>query len=150
MIPSRDTIMEKASRVPCRPRAIEAFWDGDTDGWFVVLSMICQDRFLGIMRGPMREYRLATLRGDGGDLRLFNDQVPPWPEALKASNIGSELAHQFGVPFFFASPEYPEDSCPRWWDRHSAYPCGQCGILLLQRDPCPWRGLCYHCHLASA
>lgn len=32
-------------------------------------------------------------------------------------------------------------------DRDRACPCRRCGIPLLQRDPCPWRGVCYHCHL---
>jgi hypothetical protein len=53
------------------------------------------------------------------------------------------------VPFHFPSPEHPEDDCPHWWELGSSYPCRRCGIALLQLEPCPWRGSCYHCHLVE-
>lgn len=146
MIPTREALLEKAAGIPTPPVAVEAFWDGDTTGWCVVLTMIYVERPARELR--YREFNLAAMRGTDGDLRLFNGEVPPWPEAAQAREIGEELSRRLGVPFFFASPDHPEDSCPRWWERDQAYPCGQCGIPLLQREPCPWRGVCYHCHLA--
>jgi hypothetical protein len=142
MLPTREEILAKAAALPERPVAIEAFWDGDSTGWFVTLSAIVKSR------RQYRDHFLWALR-DGGDIRLFNGQVPPWPEAQLARIVGEELARKFGVPFYFPSPNYPEDQCPRWWEQDQGYPCSRCGIPLLQRQqPCPWRGICYQCYLA--
>jgi hypothetical protein len=140
MLPTREQLLAKADALPERPVAFEAFWDGDTSGWFVTLSAILKsgtgyrDCFLGAMR-------------DGGDMRLFNGQVPPWPEARFAQDVGEELAARFGVPFYFPSPNHSEENCPRWWEQDQGYRCRRCGILLLQPKSCRWRGICYHCHL---
>src|SRR5262245_57424494 len=125
MLPIREQLLAEAGALPERPVAFEAFWDGDTSGWFVTLSAILKsetgyrDSFLGMIRG-------------GGDIRLFNGQAPPWGEARLAREVGDELAARFGVPFYFPSPNHPEDECPRWWEQHQGYPCRRCGILLLQ------------------
>jgi hypothetical protein len=141
MLPSREALVAKADTLSERPAAFEAFWDGDTGGWYVTLVAVLPTG------AGYRDHFLATLR-DGGDLRLFNGQVPPWPEARRAGEAGAELAARFGVPFYFPSPGWPEDDCPRWADRDRGYPCGRCGVPLLQRPECPWRGVCYRCQLA--
>jgi hypothetical protein len=99
------TLIGRVQALPGRPAAIEAFWDGDTDGWFVVLAAATIE--------PEAEADLAFLR-HGGDLRVFNGQVPPWPEAQEAQATGQALAEHFGVPFHFASPDVPDDAAPRW------------------------------------
>jgi hypothetical protein len=65
------------------------------------------------MTDPPAETTLAAIR-HGGDLRLFNGQVPPWPEAQEAMTTGPALAEHFGLPFHFASPDTPDDEAPRW------------------------------------
>lgn len=147
MILNSDDLIRKAGEIPAPPVAIEAFWDGEPTGWFVVLTMIYVDG--SVRERQHRDFDLAVLRDEGGDLRIFNGQVPPWPEAVRAKEAGEHLAARFRIPFFFASPQHPEDGCPRWWEQSQAYPCCRCGIPLLQRDPCPWRGVCYHCHEAE-
>jgi hypothetical protein len=42
-----------------------------------------------------------TLRGKGGDVRLLQGTVPPWPEEVAAEELGQELATALGVPFVF-------------------------------------------------
>ncbi|MFL6073324.1 MAG: hypothetical protein ACJ73S_08020 [Mycobacteriales bacterium] len=99
-----------AARVAAMPRpavAIEASWDGDSQGWFVVLTAIAGE--------PADDTWLTILR-DGGDLRLFSGQVPPWPEAREAAALGGALADRFGIPFHFGSPEEPDLDAPRWRD----------------------------------
>ncbi|NRQ35496.1 hypothetical protein HII36_27235 [Nonomuraea sp. NN258] len=81
------------------PVAVEAAWDGDTFGWMIHLSVITGD--------PETRHALATIR-HGTDMRVFNGQVPPWPEAEEASRAGRELADRFGVPFRFDSPDEPD------------------------------------------
>jgi hypothetical protein len=135
-------VEEQIAALPEPPVAIEAFWDGDTQGWFVTLTAIIKTA------SGYRDHFLTCLN-EGGDIRLFNGQVPPCPEAQFAQQFGQEIATQFGVVFYFPSPNHPEDDCPRFWDREQGYPCRRCGIPLLQRADTPWRGVCYFCHLAE-
>ncbi|MFD6290836.1 hypothetical protein [Streptomyces sp. NPDC060205] len=93
------------SEAPGELVAVEALWDGDSSGWFVVL--------VAVLDAPASEVHLAMIR-HGSDLRLFNGQVPPWPEAVEAARTGTALAARFGVPFHFASPNEPDDEAPRW------------------------------------
>jgi hypothetical protein len=102
-----DTLAARVEAMPSRPAAIEALWDGDTEGWCVHL--------VAVTTAPNTEHSLALIRF-GGDLRLFNGAVPPWPEAVAASTVGRALAERFAVPFHFASPEVPDDAAARWWD----------------------------------
>jgi hypothetical protein len=141
---SREELLARADALPGLPDAIEAFWDGDTQGWFIVLSAVF--RQVEDTKAKYKDFYLGILQGEGGDFRLFVGQVPPWPEATYAQEIGQEIAEGLGVPFYFPSPEYPEAHCPRWWQRAAGYPCRQCRILLLQLERLPWRGLCNHCH----
>ncbi|SEC49496.1 hypothetical protein SAMN05216489_00876 [Streptomyces sp. 3213] len=99
------TLAERVEALPGRTVAIEAMWDGDSDGWCVDL--------MAHTDAPVAEYRLATVR-HGGDLRLFNGTVPPWPEAREAETVGRALAERFGVPFHFAGRDEPEIDAPRW------------------------------------
>lgn len=102
-----DALSKQVAALPHRPDAIEALWDGDTDGWFVCL--------VAVTLRPKVEHSLATSRR-GDDMRIFNGQVPPWPEAHEAATIGGALAERLGVPFHFPSPDSPDTGLPRWWD----------------------------------
>ena len=134
---SHEQILVEVDSLKSTPIVFEALWDGDSTGWFVCFAAITAD---------LQTHPLGVV-SDGGDIRLFNGQVPPWPEAAAAKQLGNELAERFGAEFYFPSPDHPEDDCPSWNERSQGYPCRRCGILLLQRHPCPWRGICYHCHL---
>jgi hypothetical protein len=107
-------LVTKVRAVSERVAAIEALWDGDTEGWLVML--------LAVIERPSRhhprfdEITLALLR-HGGDIRIFNGEVPPWPEAVEALQKGEALATALGVPFYFADPDAPDDELPRWWDQ---------------------------------
>ncbi|UWE10222.1 hypothetical protein [Actinacidiphila bryophytorum] len=99
------TLTEEVTALPRRTVAIEALWDGDTDGWCVDLVALTDD--------PPAEHRLAIIR-HGSDMRLFDGSVPPWPEAQEASTVGRALAEHLAVPFHFASPDEPGLESPRW------------------------------------
>ncbi|MBG0569356.1 hypothetical protein [Actinoplanes aureus] len=111
--PTTAQLIEKAEAVTAPVLAVEAFWDGDTQGWFVVLVAIVRQP--GKCHDCFDEVTLTVLR-HGGDIRLFTREVPPWPEAQQAIEQGQAIAQHFGVPFHFASPEKPDDDLPRWWD----------------------------------
>jgi hypothetical protein len=120
--------------------AIEALWDGDTIGWFVTLVGTAAPS--SPARPSYCEYPLVSLRGSGGDLRVINGHVPPWPEAQVATEVGTRLADERGIPFYFASPQEPDDSCPRWWEQEQACICPRCGKLRMLQPPI---GLCQRC-----
>lgn len=134
-----EQVLAKVESLKSRLIAIEAYWDGDSTGWYVLLSAITTD---------LQSHFLGGF-SNGGDFKLFTGEVPPWPGAIAAKQLGDELTERLGVEFYFPSPEYPEDDCPRWIDRSKGYPCRDCGILLLQTPDCRWLGLCFHCHLAE-
>ena len=144
MLPSADEIVERGRALRPRPIAIEAFWDGDTEGWFLVLTAIVKGR--SARHAELSQIDLACLR-DGGDIRLFNHEVPPWPESVLAVEVGEQLARALDVPFHFASRDQPRDECVRWWDRGRGQPCADCAIEILQDPDVPWFGVCYPCHL---
>ncbi len=108
--PGEDEMFGMLVRMDPGPLAIQATWDGDTQGWMVILEAVCRS-YGGYLRRP-----LGTKRGAGDDMRLFNGEVPRWPEAAWASEVGSSLARRIGVPFHFGSPDAPDDEAPNWWD----------------------------------
>ena len=143
MIPTIEELVTEIAALPRRPVAFEAYWDGDSHGWSVALMAVLRsDNEAGYEDRVLFESRF-------GDIRLFNGQVPPWPEAEIASRLGNALSAKFGAPFYFPSPNHPEDDCPQWWEQGRGSPCRRCGIPLYQDDNLPWRGCCYFCHMAE-
>lgn len=68
------TLPGKTRTLPQPLAAIETSRDGDTEGWYVRLGAI----------GPAgTEHYLAAVSHSTG-IRLFNGQVPPWPDADEA------------------------------------------------------------------
>ncbi|MFJ8849607.1 hypothetical protein [Streptomyces sp. NPDC102437] len=95
-----DTLAEAAGALPRDPVAVEAVWDGDTQGWIVVLTAVLAE--------PWESAVLAGFRiGAAG--------------TDDAARTGRELAERLGVPFRFASPDEPDEDVPRCWEaRHRA------------------------------
>ncbi|MFG2843934.1 hypothetical protein ACGF12_12275 [Kitasatospora sp. NPDC048296] len=86
-------LVAMAGALPERVESIRAEWDGDTFGWCVGLR--------AVTAGHSGGYVLATIR-HGGDIRIFNGEVPPWPEEVEVESVGREVAARLGVPFHFA------------------------------------------------
>lgn len=119
------SLLANLQTTAARPVAVEADWDGDSDGWFVRLKVAiidAQGRDVRIVRHIDRE--LAAKNPDHATQR--------WPEAVAAAAAGEELAAALGVPFYFPSPRYPELDCPDWWHRDEGSPCSLCGVPLLR------------------
>lgn len=111
--PTTGQLIEKVAAVTAPIVAVEALWDGDTQGWYVYLVAIVQQP--GRHHARFDEVPLSVFQ-KGTDLRLFNGQVPPWPEAQQATEQGQAVARYVGVPFYFSSPDAPDVNLPRWWD----------------------------------
>jgi hypothetical protein len=101
-----DTALASIQSSGASPQAVEAFWDGDTEGWFVILSAACIVPF-----GDELDLDLGVFR-HGGDTRLFNGQAPPWSEAASAQSLGEAVSARLGIPFYFPSPVHPEERLP--------------------------------------
>jgi hypothetical protein len=107
--------------------AIEVLWDGDTEGWWLGVSVVTKRSWWGFGFTPPYYARpIATLRY-GGDVRLFQGTVPPWPEAIVAQRAGERVARLLGLELYFPSPIEPDDDCPHVWNRERASPCRTCG-----------------------
>jgi hypothetical protein len=102
-------LRSKIAALGAPPLAIEAIWDGDSRGWLVLLLAIARSE-----AGELTELQLGQFRDPTGDMRIFNGQVPPWPEAERATSVGQALAEELHVPFHFASPDAPGTDGPRW------------------------------------
>ena len=135
-----ETLLTEATKFGKKPAAVEALWDGDTTGWFIRLYVVLEDL------GSIQKYesKCLTIFSYGGDIRIFNSQVPPWPEAEVAGKLGDKLANILHVPFFFPSPNEPDDDCPHWWEQEKAVPCKHCQKLVLVDRT---KGICYNCEL---
>src|SRR5262249_39267010 len=61
---------------------------------------------------------------------------------------GARKAHSSSSSLFGGPGGYEGGRRAVGQQTNQGQPCRRCGILLLQRgDPCPWRGVCYFCHL---
>lgn len=111
--PTTAQLIEAAAAIDGPVVAVEALWDGDTQGWFVELAAIV--RRPGRHHDRFDEVTLTRITR-GGDIRLFTGKVPPWPESAEATEQGQAVAAHLGVPFHFTSPATPDIDLPRWWD----------------------------------
>lgn len=125
------------------PIAVEAQWDGDSRGWFLMMFVIIRNE----ISEQLETYNLGNI-SLGGDIRLFQGIVPPYPEAALAEEIGNKLKEKYNLEFFFPSPVNPDDNCPRWAEKDKAINCQDCDKLIIPRDsPYLPKEICYHCHL---
>lgn len=114
---------------------LEALWDGDTQGWFLEL-------YLTDAEGRRN---LLSLRY-GSDTRLFDGQVPPWPEAEVACLVGEYLCAEHGFEFWFPNPGSPESDVPTFAERHGCEFCVDCKEPIKpDRGPFAPTGLCWGC-----
>lgn len=110
--PTVESLVAKARVLGRSPLVVEAIWDGDTSGWFLILACVYA------AAGGTESRDLAVL-SFGNDFRVFQGAVPPWPEAEYAKDVGPKVAKALGVPFHFPSPDEPSDTAPRWADKRA-------------------------------
>lgn len=124
---------------------LQALWDGDTTGWFLVISLLAIDD--NSRRSETEEHHIETIRY-GGDIRLFNGQVPPWPEVQVAQLLAEKIAQVASCQLWLPSPDEPDDDNPSYFDRHLAIRCLDCNKLIMPpTSEFLSKDCCYHCHL---
>ncbi len=92
-ITSFNILEKRIEELPGRPDVLEALWDGDTNGWFLLLYLYQTTGRLFWKK--QTRYFLGEIVL-GSDLRIFNGQVPPWPEAKLAREIGQKAKEKYG------------------------------------------------------
>lgn len=139
--------VSKIEQIKGTPIAVEALWDGDTHGWFLMMFVIIKTKNRIWRASKIKTYHLGNL-SHGGDIRLFNGTVPPYPEATLATEIGNKLSEKYNLEFFFPSPIKPDDSCPHWTERDKAINCADCNKLIIPTEsPHLPKDVCFNCHL---
>ena len=142
-ITSFEKFDEEVKKLRATPQVLEALWDGDTTGWFLLLYVYTHSGWL--FKTEKRHFI-----GDitlGGDIRLFNQEVPPWPEAELAKEIGAQAKAKYNLKFYMPSEE-PDDDCPSWTERYKAINCADCNKLIIPTSsPYLPKDICYSCHL---
>jgi|GEM_PF-1474900 len=143
------TLIQRIKAVNGLPQVLEALWDGDSNGWYLVLNLYYKRRtwwFKEIIQPYFSKARLGII-SCGGDIRLFSDTVPPWPEATLAKELGQLAKDKYDLEFYFPSEE-PDDDCPAWDQQHLAIACADCSKLIIPTDsPYLPKDICYNCHL---
>lgn len=128
-----------------RPTVLEAIWDGDTQGWFLLLNLYIETGYLFWKKETVKHLGIVSF---GGDIRLFTGGVPAWPEAELAKDLGRKASEKYGLTFYFPSDEHPDYDCPTWTKRHLGITCADCGKLIIPTDsPYLPKDVCYNCHL---
>lgn len=131
-------------RVGGRPKVLEALWDGDTQGWYLGLSLYVERGVWPLKRTECHFLGSVVL---GTDLRLFTGQVPPWPEVELVKAFVAQTQATYGLTLYLPSEE-PDDECLRWTERAHARACLDCGKLGKPTDsPYLPKDICYNCHL---
>ncbi|WP_074405966.1 hypothetical protein [Aquimarina megaterium] len=142
-----ENAVTKIEQIKGTPIAVEAQWDGDTQGWFLMMFVIVKTKNRIWKPSQVETFHLGNL-SLGGDLRVFNGTVPPYPEATLANEIGEKLSQKYNLEFFFPSPINPDDDCPRWIEKDKAINCADCDKLIIPTDsPYLPKDICYNCHL---
>jgi hypothetical protein len=117
-----------------KPTVLEALWDGDTEGWYLLLNLYMdKGQYL----------RLGTV-----DPRLFSHEKTYPLEATLANKWGWKAVEKYGLTFYFPSDKEPDDDCPSWKDRHLGIQCADCGKLIIPKKSAHLpQDVCYNCHL---
>lgn len=143
-ITSLDSLERALRQVSGTPKVLEALWDGDTQGWYLTVSLYVEQGVWPLKRTVRHDLGTVVL---GTDLRLFNGQVPPWPEAELVKTFVQQTQAKYGLILYLPSEE-PDDECPRWTERAQARACADCGKLgTPTNSPYLPKDICYNCHL---
>lgn len=143
-ITSLESLEHAVRQVSGTPKVLEALWDGDMQGWYLNVSLYVEQGVWPLKRTVRHDLGTVVL---GTDLRLFNGQVPPWPEAELVKTFVQQTQGKYGITLYLPSEE-PDDECPRWTERAHARACADCGKLGTPTDsPYLPKDICYTCHL---
>lgn len=136
-----DDLCTKIAAIGGRPLALEAVWDGDTEGWYLCLTVYTRGG-----RNTYGEHFLGTVE-PGADFILPDGVSSLCVESFLANQWGQMAAVQYGLEFYFPSSDEYTDDCPRWPQRHLGVHCADCGKLILKETAARYKDACFHCDM---
>jgi hypothetical protein len=126
-----------------KPTVLEAFWDGDTQGWHLELSLYTVS---GIPPHEHTECHSLGMVGVPEGMNISTNGL--WTEAVLAEQFGNEAAQKYDLTFYFPSKKDADPNCPAWTQRYLGIECADCSKLIIPTDsPYLPKDICYHCHL---
>ncbi|NML37284.1 hypothetical protein HHL17_08740 [Chitinophaga sp. G-6-1-13] len=136
-----DDLCTKIAAAGGKPLALEAVWDGDTEGWHLCLTL-----YTRAGRETFYEHFLGSVEPDT-NFRIPDEESLRSVEAFLVNQWGQMAAVQYGLEFYFPSPDEYTDDCPRWPQRHLGVSCADCGKLMLKEMAARHKGVCFHCDM---
>lgn len=133
-ISSFEILDQEIQKTKGKPRVLQALWDGDTQGWWLSLSLYAETP--SVSKYLVCHYLGRVESYDGRQ-----------KEEL-AKELAKKAIEKYGLEFYFPSPDDADDACPDWMERDKAIACEGCGKLIMpDRDSCLPKEICYHCYL---
>lgn len=134
---------EEIKKVGGKPTVLEALWDGDTQGWYLLLYIYTVSGH--IFNKKETRHFLGEVSISPGMEHFTNGK---WTVAELAKNFGEKAKRKYNVTFYFPSQIDADNDCPKWTDRHLAVHCADCNKLIIPTSsPYLPKDICYNCHL---
>lgn len=143
IITTFDSLDKEIKKAGGNPIVLEALWDGDTNGWYLLLYLhTVTSRFFSLER--RQRHCLGGVSILEGQQYYTGDKLTV---ALIAEELGRQAAQKYQLTFYFPSKDDEDDDCPSWEERHLGIACEDCSKLILPREsPYIPREVCYRCH----
>lgn len=137
-----ENLEQKINETPGTPTVLEAMWDGDSDGWYLLLFLYTAAASSS-EQALEREFLEEVVLPEGS--ASFSGER--WNVCILAEELGNKAAEKYNLTFYFPANMHPDTDCPTWPDRHLGIPCTECGKLLLPRNSAYIPDdICHHCH----
>jgi len=139
-----DSLDKEIRKAGGKPVVLEALWDGDTNGWYLLLYLhTVTSRFFFLK--DRQQHFLGEVVVPEGQQYYTEDKLTV---ALMAEELGQLAAQKYQLTFYFPSKDNEDDDCPSWTERHLGILCEDCSKLILPREsPYLPKEVCYHCQL---
>lgn len=143
-ITSFEILDDEIKRIGGKPAVLEALWDGDTEGWYLLLYLYTKRE--GFFNRRQTRHLLGEVCISKG-MEHFTDGK--WTVAELANSFGKKAKEKYKLTFYFPSQE-PDNDCPKWTERYLAIHCADCNKLIIPTDsPYLPKDICYSCHLTK-
>lgn len=136
-----DEIIAKVEAEPGTPWLIDTNWDGDTQGWWLNLTVHNRQEDGSSVSVYHDSVRL------GSDFLYLIGKQPLGPESLLVKKLHKRLRRKYEVILWLPS-EQPDDDCPSYFERDQAISCLDCKKPIFPRtSEYELTEVCFHCEL---
>lgn len=138
-----DKLDKEIKKVGGKPMVLEALWDGDTNGWYLLLYLYTVTSYWFLKRN--KRHFLGEVSRPEGDGYYHDGKITV---ALLAEEFGKRAIEKYNLIFYFPSKDKEDDDCPTWAERHLGISCEDCNKLILPQESLYLpKEICYPCYL---